>query len=612
MVSRRGGPDSVKFISVSFAIMTTFKTEGALDIWKIDQYSTRPSYIGPSLPSVVSDMTDIIKTIANEYIPSLWRLGFHVIYASLDWDAVTQCVVSPPPSGADQSGVTSGGPLMYGWDFVMAIPQESINTHYKGRVEYHFKKPGKGEGEVIHNGLRCTTLRIELLSHEHAIFWVSIDRITHSRPNDEGWSVRPFRLAFHTKLGMRIAPASYTSATGYSVWEVYIDTSADVSFLPQYSALSHGIYNIVDLVKSEFIPFLTKDKHNVIAHVPVLLAAVEGSTSPYAMKNAKFCTTFSCNIESVTKENWHKTITGRRRAAAPILLIYGKQPGADRTPCIPPSWGPYAFQTKYGNGLSTGTVAIAKDTYIRYVIPAQLARLNDITALVPTIQLACNCSCDDVVYLESSGDGLKATAEMWKPDTARPWSSQTYTFEFERTSSCDVQTVIDEVRKIKKLYECKTSNTLTISDRAILGAGPTANIKGNIELRCIESKATARLTWTWNVIPDTDVDVPSVETLLASVMTIPSPAESMVRGDVRAEDESDKESRILAKRLKDAFRAVVQRAKLPIPIAGIPAVAKACGHLDHDKTVRCNENGDLVLGVYPRTENSAETPSILR
>ena len=247
-----------------------------------------------------------------------------------------------------------------------------------------------------------------------------------------------------------------------------------MSFLPQYSVLHlgddgvdsgyHTLRDLIDFTATSFIPSLSANKQNVVVRIPILDAAA-GSSSPYTMVNAQFRTAFGrrrATVDTVTVENWHETMS-QPRTFSPIILVYGTQPGAIRAPATPPSWNSWSPRADVINGLSIGTLAIAKDAQIvERVIPAQLARLNAITTLVPTVHLGYKYSCPGMVYLESSGDGTNAADGMWQPVLAvDAVHSASRTYVYQSTSSCTTTTVVNGVTERTQTYTCRLHSALT-------------------------------------------------------------------------------------------------------------------------------------------------------
>ncbi|KAI0328817.1 hypothetical protein GY45DRAFT_1325812 [Cubamyces sp. BRFM 1775] len=592
--------------SLSFTVGTLVPSEnqGVFTTQRINIDHTRPSCNHPHAVPEQRWMIDVIVTIRDEYIPFLWECGFDTVYASLDWNKTLKYIRMLPTLPK-----VSHDPLMHSWDFVVAISQESVNTQLVTGNAVHYTVPRQDPGEASVEA-RFAASRIELLSNNQAILWVCVNRDLRSNGKvDRHQPVisETVHLAFHVHLKMKSSPP--VAASGHSVWEIYFDT-ANVSFLPQYSVLAahegeddreyHTLWDLVNFTKATFIPSLSANKQKVIARIPILGAAIQDST-PYIMVNAQFRTAFGrprANMNAVTVENWHETIS-QPRAFSPILLVYGTQPDASRTPATPPSWNSWSPHTHDIKGLSTGTLAIAKDVQVvERAIPAQLARLNAITALVPTVHLWCSYSCPGTVYLESSGDGRDSTVgkwQPWQPADCGPFESRTYVFQ--STSSCATTTFIDGATRQKQTYTCKTVNKLTMSNLSSPELAIT--MTGNIELSCSDSKATASLTWKWDIIEPggpnfATAKSPSAEKLLSSLTMTPSVPDEVPGSGPRMENMSTEaqKSKVMARRLKAAFRTIIKHATLPDPIAGMPAF-------------RYNENGDLLVELYSQAPEDA-------
>ncbi|KAI0655812.1 hypothetical protein C8Q70DRAFT_1018155 [Cubamyces menziesii] len=381
----------------------------------------------------------------------------------------------------------SHDPLMHGWDFVVAVSQESINTNLVTGDAVRRTVQRRDGGASF--DARFAASRIELLSANQAILWICVEPGFQSNGKDDRHRQvisEPLQLAFHVHL--KLKSTSPVSATGRSVWEIYIGT-ANVSFLPQYSVLHlgddgvdsgyHTLRDLIDFTATSFIPSLSANKQNVVVRIPILDAAA-GSSSPYTMVNAQFRTAFGrrrATVDTVTVENWHETMS-QPRTFSPIILGAGD-------PALLELLVPRADVI---NGLSIGTLAIAKDAQIvERVIPAQLARLNAITTLVPMVHLGYKYSCPGMVYLESSGDGTNAADGMWQPVQAvDAVHSASRTYVYQSTSSCTTTTVVNGVTERTQTYTCKTTNKLTMSN--MFSPELAITMTGNIELSCSDSK----------------------------------------------------------------------------------------------------------------------------
>lgn len=193
-------------------------------------------------------------------------------------------------------------------------------------------------------------------------------------------------------------------------------------------------------------------KRNVIARVPILSAAAKDTPSP--MRYARFHTTFGrrrATAEAITVQNWCNEL----QTLSPALLVYGTPHEMNGALATPPSWN-WSPRLDEMNRLSVGTLAFGKEAFIDHVVLAHLARLNEITALVPTAALAYKSSCPHEVYFRCSGNGANATAAMWRraePDLGDDVSSRAYVFE--RTTSCVEEMIIDAATQKKTLCECE-------------------------------------------------------------------------------------------------------------------------------------------------------------
>ncbi|KAH9900702.1 hypothetical protein C8Q73DRAFT_214787 [Cubamyces lactineus] len=191
------------------------------------------------------------------------------------------------------------------------------------------------------------------------------------------------------------------------------------------------------------------------------------------------------SITTVT--NFLEMITGLQMSSPPILLLYGMADDKADLPSAGWSWFPH---TDDSGRLCISTLAITRDAFIEKVILPQLALYNQVTALVPTAQLACDYPCPSAVYLRPSGNGSKATAMMWTPlERAEDPFSQTYLFQDVYCAGevitrqgptpdntdvgvADSDPPSSDVVAQHKLYTCKTVNKLTISDNwAVTMAG---------------------------------------------------------------------------------------------------------------------------------------------
>ena len=232
----------------------------------------------------------------------------------------------------------------------------------------------------------------------------------------------------------------------------------DLSFLPQYSILpfqdgdvDRKCCDLVDFIAQIYLPGLAEHKRNVIARVPILSAAAKDTLSP--MRYARFHTTFGrrrATAETITVENWYNEL----QTLSPALLVYGTPHEMNGALATPPSWN-WSPRLDEMNRLSVGTLAFGKEAFIDHVILTHLARLNEITALVPTAALAYKSSCPHEVYFRCSGDGTNATAAMWKRDESHRTDDASRAYIFERTTSCVEEMIIDAAIQKKTLCECE-------------------------------------------------------------------------------------------------------------------------------------------------------------
>ncbi|KAI0328829.1 hypothetical protein GY45DRAFT_945594 [Cubamyces sp. BRFM 1775] len=613
------GSNSKRFLmrfSVGKLVTHGSRSGGMYTAYHIDKDKGKALYRNTDGVSDDPCKYDIIATIRDKYIPRLWAYGFDTLYTSSN--LVRVCEEQQPSPGALNA---SRELYMGSHAFVAAVSQTSINAHFLGKV---VPVVGSGASKPIagdptpSNGqttINFTSSHIRLLSDNQAILWVQIDRVAATQVrrfaeedqiHREGASLR---LALHMKL--RIRPPSAVSSANLSLYEVYLDT-ADVQLLPQYSALPAGgdnatIHQLVELVWQEYILRLGQDNQNVIARVPVPTTA---STTGYTIR-----TMFRHYTSTITATNWYEIVTESPTPPPPILLVYDMlEDLADS-----PSWDPFL-----GDELAISTLAITKDAFIEQVILPQLARYNEVTALIPTAQLTCDCPCPSAVYLMPSGDGWKAMAEKWTPtDDA---FSQTYLFKRaycvgERVSvESDVTNggpaVSDPLLRdvfARQLYICKTENRLTISKS--IDSDWTVTMTGSVELQSNDpAKVTARLTWNWAVIQskasDIDIRPTAFKTVLDSLETEP-PLEDEVAvlystsEEPSPDDASKKKSQALAKRLKDAFCGIVQKTNLPDPLSSMSDMVAVDGDFVLGKYVRRNEAGELFVDLYPKATPGA-------
>ena len=183
----------------------------------------------------------------------------------------------------------------------------------------------------------------------------------------------------------------------------------------------------------------------------------------------------------------------------------------------------------------------------------------------------------------------------------------------------------------------KTTNRLIISDST--GPELIVTMTGDIELvhyhpkyvqlllslspplmsYSIRGDVHARLTWEWEIMrctgTDSNVTMSSHKTLLDSVKTLPvlvngapSPiSRDMASGTSATSDRVSKAARILAERLRDKFCEVVRDATLPDPLASIRDAVAARGDFLLGDTIRCNDNSDLLVELYPKVNRDATT-----
>ena len=113
-------------------------------------------------------LSDVILTIRDEYIPFLWECGFDTLYASLNWKKAVERMSSLP-----MLPKVSHDPLMHGWDFVVAVSQESINTNLVTGDAVRRTVQRRDGGASF--DARFAASRIELLSANQAILWICVE-----------------------------------------------------------------------------------------------------------------------------------------------------------------------------------------------------------------------------------------------------------------------------------------------------------------------------------------------------------------------------------------------------------------------------------------------------
>ncbi|KAI0328830.1 hypothetical protein GY45DRAFT_945972 [Cubamyces sp. BRFM 1775] len=634
---------NTKFSAVWFSVGTlvTSERQGVLIASRIDKDGFRAACKNPDVLPNGPFKSTIISMIRDEYIPLLWRYGFDVLRTTLDWTTIETI---EPRALSDGTTKDFHEPRMNSWDFAVSISQTSINANLAGNAMTHtfpwaleWKSPSHANGGGSHKAknkgrsLRpvetftatFTMSRIQLLSDGQAILWVQVcpeDQDCKDEGEQPETGSTMCRLAFHVSMKMRLVDES---ATAPSVWKIYLDT-ANLLFLPQYSTLPFpdrdvdGKYgDLVNFITQTYLPSLVKNNGNVIARVPILNVAAKSACS--SMQYAKFHTTFGrrgATAKAITVEDWFNEL----QTLSPALLVYGTPHKMDGALAIPPSWN-WSPRLDDKNRLSVGTLAFGKEAFIEDVMLTYLARLNEITALVPTSALAYKSSCPHEEYLRSSGDGVNATAALWKRcESHLTDDTSTRAYVFERTTSCVEEMIIDSAIQKKTLCECKTNNKLIISD--LTSPELTVTMTGEITLiRHHGSKGdtSARLTWEWEIIrctgTDSNVEIASNwrEKLLGSVKTNPgldgqaSSSYSCDKGPAGTSVALDrpKAARILEERLRDKFRDVVQNATLLDPLAIIRDAVAARGDFLLGDTIRCNDNSDLLIDLYPKANTDA-------